>query len=168
MKSAKIFCAVSLLVSVMPVYSYFYCVTSQLVIAYKKGVIFVFRINLKVAREKAGISQKQLADKIGVAQGTVGNWEAGIREPSLEVINKLATILNVHAAELISDDLTPPKAKSSPAEAEDDDITFDNFTYAFLDESKELTEAQKEMLLTMARMLKEEGKKRDRDGQGSD
>lgn len=37
---------------------------------------------LRIAREKCKMSQKELAEKIGVAPSTITNYEAGVREPS--------------------------------------------------------------------------------------
>ena len=37
---------------------------------------------LRIAREKRKMSQKDLAEKIGVAPSTITNYEAGVREPS--------------------------------------------------------------------------------------
>ena len=50
------------------------------------------------------------------------------------------------------------KDKLSPKKDEPD-ITFDDFTYAFLDESKELTEENKKKLLEMAKFFKEQQEK---------
>lgn len=33
---------------------------------------------LMVCRRDAGVTQKQLADKVGVSVGTVGNWERNV------------------------------------------------------------------------------------------
>lgn len=47
--------------------------------------------------------------------------------------------------------------KEKPAaESDKPDITFDDFTYAFLDESKELTEENKQKLLEMAKFFKQQ------------
>ena len=50
----------------------------------------MFQIRLKELREKAGYSQQGFANAIGVKQSTVGNWEAGAREPKFEVMERLA------------------------------------------------------------------------------
>lgn len=55
----------------------------------------MFRIILKQLREDAGYSQYSFADAFGVAQSTVGNWEAGTREPNFKTIQKLASFFNV-------------------------------------------------------------------------
>ena len=41
-------------------------------------------------------------------------------------------------------------------EEREPEITFDDFTYAFLDESKELTEENKQKLLEMAKFFKQQ------------
>lgn len=55
-----------------------------------------FCIRLKEARELRGYkSQQSFADAFGVAQSTVGNWEAGKRRPNMEAIKRLASFLGV-------------------------------------------------------------------------
>ena len=64
----------------------------------------MFSENLKAARKKTGLSQKKLADMLGVNTGTVGNWESGIREPGFQMIHKIANVLNANVASLIAID----------------------------------------------------------------
>jgi transcriptional regulator with XRE-family HTH domain len=45
------------------------------------------------ARKAAGLTQKEVADKLGMTVPGVGHWEQGFREPSLETLNKLARLL---------------------------------------------------------------------------
>lgn len=45
-------------------------------------------------RKELGLSQEQLADKLGVARQTVSKWETGETLPDLESLKKLAEILN--------------------------------------------------------------------------
>ena len=54
-----------------------------------------FQIRLKALREEKKMSQREFAEIFGVAQSTVGNWEAGIREPELETIKRLADYFDV-------------------------------------------------------------------------
>lgn len=49
---------------------------------------------IKLAREKLGMSQKTLAGLLSVQIQTVWRWEKGEREPSWEMINKIAKLLN--------------------------------------------------------------------------
>ncbi len=38
----------------------------------------------KRIRRSAGLSQRQMADQVGVSQATVSQWEAGLQRPSVE------------------------------------------------------------------------------------
>ena len=57
---------------------------------------------LKAAREKAGLTQEQLAEKAGVARQTILFLEKGQYNPSLRLVFKLSTILKVPVEELFS------------------------------------------------------------------
>ena len=48
-----------------------------------------FYENLKLAREQKGLSQKDVAEKIGVAKSTYSLYESGNREPNVQTIKKL-------------------------------------------------------------------------------
>lgn len=39
---------------------------------------------LQKKRQMLGLSQTQLAEKIGVAQGTISSWELGVTSPSVD------------------------------------------------------------------------------------
>ena len=60
-----------------------------------------FNENLKIARERKGISQKDMAENIGVAKSTYSLYESGNREPNVQTIKKMADFLNVSADELL-------------------------------------------------------------------
>lgn len=56
----------------------------------------MFRTRLRELRENAGYkSQQAFADAFGVAQSTVGGWEAGKREPNYATTLKLANFFHV-------------------------------------------------------------------------
>lgn len=50
---------------------------------------------LKFLREKKGIAQKFVAEKIGIKNNTLSGYESGRREPDSEIISKLADFYNV-------------------------------------------------------------------------
>lgn len=56
---------------------------------------------IKKARISAGLTQKQLADKVGVVQNYIGMIERGISVPSLPTIISLADALNVKLENLL-------------------------------------------------------------------
>ncbi|MBR4800442.1 MAG: helix-turn-helix transcriptional regulator [Clostridia bacterium] len=51
-----------------------------------------FAENLKSLRKSKGLSQKELADIVGVDQRTVSAWETKTAEPSLDMLAKLCEI----------------------------------------------------------------------------
>ena len=61
---------------------------------------------IKELREGKGVSQKQLADKVGVKQHTISQYENNIRRPSYEALLLIAKIFDVTAGQLLgSEDL---------------------------------------------------------------
>lgn len=56
-----------------------------------------FGQRLKELRKAKGLTQKQLADLLGVKNSIISFYEVGDRIPSPEVIKKLAAVLHVSA-----------------------------------------------------------------------
>ena len=57
--------------------------------------------NLKQARKGAGLTQKQVAEKLKVVESCYANWEQGRTEPNVEMLRKLAEIFDVSLDQLI-------------------------------------------------------------------
>lgn len=53
------------------------------------------------SRKEKGLTQKELAASIGVATGTIQQYELGKRQPRLEQLQAIATALEVSPAELM-------------------------------------------------------------------
>ena len=51
--------------------------------------------NIKKARLKSGLTQKQVSERLGVAQAQYARWESGGRNPKDETVEKLAEIFEV-------------------------------------------------------------------------
>ncbi|WP_251393100.1 helix-turn-helix domain-containing protein [Mediterraneibacter agrestimuris] len=66
-----------------------------------------FKENLKEARIKSGLSQKEVSENIGVAKSTYSLYESGNREPNVNTIKKIADVLNVSADTLLGIDEDP-------------------------------------------------------------
>ena len=60
-----------------------------------------FNENLKAARKYIGMSQKDVAEKIGVAKSTYSLYESGNREPNVQTIKKIADVLSTSADRLL-------------------------------------------------------------------
>lgn len=62
---------------------------------------------IKKLRMNNKISQKRLADAIGVAQSSINYWEKGQRIPSIAAAQKLADFFNITLDQLYEDNETP-------------------------------------------------------------
>ena len=56
-------------------------------------------------RKKKGLSQEELAEKIGVARQTISKWELGETSPDLKQSKELSKIFNVSLDELTNNDI---------------------------------------------------------------
>lgn len=52
-------------------------------------------------RKKAGLTQKQLGDALGVAQSTMAQYETGARKPDIVTLKKLALVLHCTTDQLL-------------------------------------------------------------------
>ncbi len=52
-------------------------------------------------REARGLSQKQLAARLGVSNSRVSNWEQGVNRPDADILAALCTALEVSPSELL-------------------------------------------------------------------
>lgn len=48
--------------------------------------------NLKNARKYSNLTQKQVADKLGVVESCYANWEQGRTEPNIEMLRLLSNV----------------------------------------------------------------------------
>lgn len=62
--------------------------------------------NLEKARIGAGLSRAELAKEMGVSYATIRKWEIGEREPSCQMLKRLAKRLNVTADYLLEMDIS--------------------------------------------------------------
>ena len=56
---------------------------------------------IQAARKSKGLTQKQLAERIGVATGTIQQYELGKRQPKLETLDKIAKSLDVSIFDIL-------------------------------------------------------------------
>lgn len=57
---------------------------------------------LKDIRKRAGLTQVELAIKLGIKQGSISNWENGTSKPDIPTAVKIAEVLNVDIAEVVA------------------------------------------------------------------
>ena len=73
---------------------------------------------ISIARTKIGLTQKELADKIGVSDKTISKWETGKSLPDISYYEPLCDALNIKVNELLSgeylnDDIYLEKAENN-------------------------------------------------------
>lgn len=107
----------------------------------------MYAIFEKLLQEK-GITPYKVAKATGIATATLSDWKNGKSTPKADKMQKIADYFGVTLDYLLGNE-----QKETPT-AKSDEVTFDDFTYALHNQSKELNDANKEKLLDMARMLK--------------
>lgn len=100
-----------------------------------------FNENLRDARLKKNLSQKEVAGKINVAKSTYSLYESGNREPNVETIKKIADVLDVSADKLLG-------------------LETDNITLAAHFDGNEYTEAELNEILQFAQFVKNRNKQK--------
>lgn len=70
---------------------------------------------IKSLRKKKGMSQAQIAIKLGITQGAVSQWEKGITQPGADQLLALSKLFGVSVFELKGVD--EPETKKEPATA---------------------------------------------------
>ncbi|WFU06855.1 helix-turn-helix transcriptional regulator (plasmid) [Rhizobium sp. CB3171] len=71
----------------------------------------VFARNLKAARQAKGLSQEELAFRAGIDRTYISSLERSVYNASIDVVDRLATVLGVEASELLK---RRPETKIKP------------------------------------------------------
>ncbi|MBQ7671329.1 MAG: helix-turn-helix transcriptional regulator [Clostridia bacterium] len=61
---------------------------------------------IHIQQRRGEMTQEQLAEKLGVDRSTIAKWETGKATPRLNMLCKLAKILNCSISDLVEDDQT--------------------------------------------------------------
>ncbi|HGW6169285.1 TPA: helix-turn-helix domain-containing protein [Enterococcus faecalis] len=83
----------------------------------------VIGTQISLLRKKFGLTQEDLANKLGFSKQTVSNWETGLKTPRMGAIQKIADLFNVSKSfiiegieelpstsiEILYNQLTPPR-----------------------------------------------------------
>ena len=73
----------------------------------------ILAANLTAIRNSAGLSQEDLAHRAGIDRTYVSALERCRYAASVDILERLATALNVNASELLRIDLAPPAGLES-------------------------------------------------------
>ena len=113
-----------------------------------------FGDRIRDARKAAGLTQRQLADSLGVSNTSISNWEKGLSRPDADMIQKLCVILSLQPNYFYGTEYAP--AEPGKRTVSDDDIKF-----ALFGGDGEITDAMYDEVKRFAAFLKtrEAGKK---------
>ena len=109
----------------------------------------VSRINGLLAEK--GISKRDFYQDCGITSASYSLWNTGKTTPRMKNLEVIADYLETTTDYLLTGLGEKEKAPTQEGERE---IGFDDFTYAFYEESKDLPDEKKKMLLEMARFMK--------------
>lgn len=71
-----------------------------------------FASRLRQAREQTGLTQLELAEKLGITKSAVGNYENGVSCPKWDVLVQIFDVLHVESNFLYQDSFSPPVSDS--------------------------------------------------------
>lgn len=113
---------------------------------------------IREKRENLGMSLREFGRICNISHTTIDCIEKGYDPRTGKDVNitnntfgKLSEALKVPVAKLVE---LSQGVENAPTPEGERDITFDDFTYAFYEESKDLPDEKKKMLLDMARFMK--------------
>ena len=95
-------------------------------------------------RISKGVSQKELADSLGVAQSSVNYWEKGQRDPSITVVKKIAEYFGVSMDYLMEIDGICDYAHTIAAHFDGDEYTEEEL--AKIKEFAEFVKSQRKVI----------------------
>lgn len=102
---------------------------------------------IRELRKARGMTMKQLGSVVDLAESTISQYETGKRQPDNETLLKLGEFFDVPVDYILGNEM--PRTN----------ITFDDFTYAMHNASRDLTDADKARLLDMAQRLRDVSQK---------
>jgi transcriptional regulator with XRE-family HTH domain len=68
---------------------------------------------IKSARKKAGLSQKDLANRMGVTQSNISQYENGYKSPGYETLERFASAIGCGISDLLPGEVTASQGDSS-------------------------------------------------------
>jgi len=117
----------------------------------------VFYDNFLSLCKSQNISPIEIRRALGISQSTMASWKSRGLTPKYETLSKISDYFGVSIDYLLGN--TEQKEKASIPKDERE-ITLDDFTFAMQNETKDLTNMDKQILLSMARQLNDARKKK--------
>ena len=107
-----------------------------------------FGEKIRNARKSLGLTQRQLAELLGISNTSISNWEKGLSRPDADMIQKLCDILRLQPNDIYGTKETPDENARRPVS--DEDIKF-----ALFGGDGEITDAMFDEVKRFAAFLKQ-------------
>lgn len=102
-----------------------------------------FAERLRILREEQGLSQRALADKVGVSNSAISVYERGVNTPRFETLDDLAAVLNVDYSYLLGE--SPIRGSYNRIPDEEVDTFFGGGPLELTVEERRLVEAYRRL-----------------------
>lgn len=96
-----------------------------------------------------GVTAYRVSLETGISTATLTDWKKGRSTPKVDKLQKIAAYFGVTVDTLLGKE---PEAAAQAADQES--LQLDDFTYAMYQQSRELTQENKQKLLEMAQFFK--------------
>ncbi len=83
---------------------------------------------IQSSRKQLNMTQKELADKLGVSDKLISKWETGNGMPDISLLDSVCSTLNISVNELLSGEILPPEKYTEKAEENIMELLKDNNT----------------------------------------
>lgn len=101
-----------------------------------KRVVPDFAKRIKEAREKSGMTQQQLADKLNEKESQLHKFESGRANPNLTIARKIARLFNITLVETIEEESMEEKKDAKEESASQKSMTMGDFLKEAMDKKK--------------------------------
>jgi transcriptional regulator with XRE-family HTH domain len=108
--------------------------------------------HIRYARRQLGLSQQDLATRVGVTRSTIYQWESGAAEPSSKKLGLVAHVVGLRLEELLADPPEPSVRKEKAPEQTVDALAFERLTQLWL----RLNDRDRRVLLRIVEVLAED------------
>ena len=109
-----------------------------------------FGEKIRNARKALGLTQRQLADRLGVSNTSISNWEKGLSRPDVDMIQKLCEVLRLQP----NDFYGTTENSEAPAGNGRRSISDDDIKFALFGGDGEITDAMYDEVKRFAAFLK--------------
>lgn len=120
------------------------------------GIIVFYDVYLSLCK-RSNKKPSVVAAELGINKSNVSNWKNNGYTPRGEALQKIADYFGVTTDYL----LTGEETEKAPTQEGERPLGFDDFTFAMQNEAKNLTDMDKQILLSMAKQLNDARKKKD-------